>query len=195
MNDTVRMPFQREGNQPVSVVVWENITRDFHVKVEQKPVPNLQWLGLIFDDLGTIGSELNKWARANAVSKFFGGGYGNGRLDAARHAYISFIGTLLNDETAAEQAGIAHEWKSPNESNEHVMDLRNNRVGRSLVLKYKNQTTHEQQEEDKKNLKEYNFSIFRIMDIIKESLDDGSLLVLDNLNNPEGSALLKPSNR
>jgi len=195
VNDTVRMPFQREGNQPVSVVVWENITRDFHVKVEKTPTLNFKAVGLIFTDLRGIGSDLNNWAKLDPVSKFFGSEYSNGRLDAARHAYISFIAALLHGEADAERAGIANEFYSPNKSNEHVMDLWNNRIGRSLVLRYKNQTPLEQQDKDIKMLQERNFNIFHVWDIIKDSLDDGSMLILDNVKNPEGSALLKPSNR
>ncbi|MBI2435520.1 MAG: hypothetical protein HYV26_21920 [Candidatus Hydrogenedentes bacterium] len=110
--------------------------------------------------------------RAGAQSNF--DGIHNGRGDAARHAYWNAISASEFDAATAIEASTAHEYSGldANAHNEIAMDMNNNAIGAGLAA-----ATREQMQQH-----------------VTAALAAGTLLVLDEIDNPNGSGLLKPAN-
>ena len=124
-----------------------------------------------------LQNEALGWARNNAAS--LGGGLHNGNADAARHAYWSGIMTIDWDSADAAGLGTAHEVTNLNENGKHnetVMDLENNADGISMASAP-------------------DMTRARLQSAIQSALNAGSLTILEDLDNPNGSGLLQPTTK
>ena len=123
-----------------------------------------------------IKEEALTWAKVNRAS--LGEGLGNGRADAARHAYWCGIMTL--EWNADKAIGLSTAYEVTNLSgnaphNESVMDLANNAFGVSFASGA-------------------NATRETLVDSIYGALNNNLLTILTDYDNNEGSAFLKPSN-
>jgi len=124
-----------------------------------------------------LRDEAINWARDNQVA--LGGGISNGRADAARHAYWNAIMTFRWNAADAEGLATAHEVSGLSDGlphNETVMDLENNAAGRTIGAG--GHTT-----------------LVQIQNAVTNALDQGQLVILDDLLNANEVGLLQPSNQ
>ena len=123
-----------------------------------------------------LKQEAINWAINNSAS--LGNGLHNGRADAARHAYWCGIMTL--DWNSEDAAGLstAHEVTNLGDNgphNESVMDLTNNAFGIGFASGQ-------------------NATRVTVSNAIFGALNNNLLTILNDYDNNEGSAFLKPSN-
>lgn len=132
-----------------------------------------QYWGSAFD----LRDEAMTWASSNIEA--LGGGWGNGRTDAARHAYWSAIMTADWNPDDACGLATAHEKTGLDEGEPHnatVMDLENNADGRSIGASP-------------------GLSRIDMQNAVISALNDGTLTILDDLANRQEMGLLQPSNQ
>ena len=125
----------------------------------------------------TLGQEAQAWAQTNQTA--LGGGWTNGRADAARHSYWNVLMSVEMDAATAEGAGTAHERTNIEDGGEHnasVMDLHNNAVGRTVS---NGLTTNR----------------VDCANTVINVLNAGSPWIMDDLANANEVGLLKPSNQ
>lgn len=123
-----------------------------------------------------LAQEAQQWA-GYYVSE---GGH-NGRGDAARHAYWNVLMTVEMDVETAEGAATSHERSNYEESGSHneiVMDLENNDAGRNIGTGLSPGATRTD-----------------CQNAVINSLNEGNLTILDNLNNENEIGLLQPSDK
>lgn len=124
----------------------------------------------------TLGTEAQIWAVDNAED--LGGGLHNGRGDAARHAFWNVLICVEIDEWTAN--AFTSVWENEgliagNPHNETVMDLHNNRIGRSIS---------DNLDVDREDCAE----------AVLQELNDGGLWILDDIENNNEIGLMIPSN-
>lgn len=124
-----------------------------------------------------IRDEALNWSVTNDA--VLGGGQGNGRADAARHAYLNAIMTVDWNLADAEGLASAHERSNLNDGgnhNESAMDLENNLRGR--IIGSSGDTTRP-----------------GLATRVIAALNAGLLTILDDIPNVNEVGLLKPSNQ
>ncbi|MFW6162377.1 MAG: DUF6973 domain-containing protein [Planctomycetota bacterium] len=169
------------------------VEREARISVVEVPEPNqLDWAlkprnWLAAPIVRALGLHADAWSRG--VEDELGGGYGNGRTDAARHAYwhalvvITFGGTRI-----AREAGIAHERSNLEIGMPHntiVMDLENNAAGRAVGQSLLPEVL----------ILPPDLQRLAAQTAVIQALDAGQLTILDDLDNPHERGLLKPSDQ
>jgi len=96
--------------------------------------------------------------------------------DAMRHAYWSACVANIVGENVALAATNSYEFSNPNKHNEHVMDLKNNDVGRIIGRSFPPL-----------------IGITKLAEEVKATAQYGVLTVLDDPSNYKGAGLLMPS--
>ena len=208
---------RRPGDYTITLSCLDS-TRQALVKVIEVPPPNeTDWADdhLVAAAVAVAtGKVASDWARENEDD--LGGGFSNGRADAARHAYWNALMALLMGRANAAEAGLAHERTNVEEGaphNESVMDLENNAVGRDLgaltlsrdadgaplrarggKLQGPVEITPAYVEQA---LQQEPLLTLQggLQDDVVDALDDGKLTILDDLSNEHGAGLLHPSDQ
>ncbi len=179
--DSISITFDELGKREVTLEISDTEIARVVVTVDEPTgVNEAGWLlahPSVIGSIHGIRNEAEQWVQNNLDD--LGGGWTNGRGDAARHAYWSGIMTLSWGEDYSEGLGTAHEvtgLQSQNaDHNSTVMDLENNAVGRSLAPSP--------------------MSLDQLRQAVQGSLDSGGLTILDEIANPQEKGLLQPSNQ
>jgi len=156
-------------------------TRSARITVKNEPPPpnQIQW-GIQNLAIAQQVLQLRDQADAWADRTFGPDPTGNGRSNAARHAYGVCLVTIHFGLEAAEGAAMAHERTNfeTGERDIHnamVMDLENN----AKALVFSGPLTTEDQ----------------CQAAVIQALNNGELIILDDPENPGGNSLLVPSNQ
>ena len=179
---TIDITFNNACNYAEGLSVLGCSTLVGSITAVEVPPPNEDAWAIIHPPSAIIAYQLSNevvnWASANQGA--LGGGWTNGRTDAARHSYWNVLMSVEMDAATAEGAATAHERTNYEASNpEHnaiVMDLHNNGVGRSISSGL---TTNR----------------VDCQNAVINALNAGTLWIMDDLANANESGLLMPSNQ
>jgi hypothetical protein len=183
---TISVNFDIIGNKSETLSVL-GVNRNANITVIYVPLlTENEWIIINYlyaYDMFTLKNEAITWAQTNEVA--LGGGFENGRADAARHSYWNVIMTKDLSADIAEGASTAHERTNLNEGAFHnttVMDIENNSIGRSIGSALPSGATRSD-----------------CQNAVINALNAGSLTILDDLTNNNanglGIGLLQPSNQ
>lgn len=169
------------------------VEREARISVAEVPEPNeLDWIKrprnwLAVPSVFALARHAQEWSRE--MEDQLGGGHGNGRTDAARHAYWNALMVITFDGTRiAREAATAHERTNLEDNAPHnaiVMDLTNNAagraIGRRLLPDVRGLTPNQQ--------------LAAAENAVIQALNAGGLTILDDLDNEHERGLLKPSDQ